>query len=183
MIILRKIMLQRHGTRLHLPRKRPVRLRPLAHLQKLVLLQRLVRVLVPQAAEVVARDRIHDGIVLVAADVAVMVENRVVGAPGMDADEAVDKPRNVDDASRQTQAAERVAEVGGVGGEQEPADAQPRRAPLVHPIRAEVGDGVLVGRGMAGEEGRELGLLAGEVLVSRQARDVAVGDAPKGVAA
>ena len=101
----------------------------------------------------------------------------------MDADQAVDEARDIDDASREAEAAERVTEVCGVGGEEDTADAQLGRAALVHLVGADVGDGVGVGRGVAGQESSELLGLPGEVFGACQACDVAVGNAPERVAA
>ena len=72
-IILREIMVQRHSAFLHASRNGLVDLGPLAHLQKLIPLESLVGILAPETPEVVARNGVDDGVVLVAADVAVEV--------------------------------------------------------------------------------------------------------------
>lgn len=68
----------------------------------------------------------------------------------------------------------------GVGYEQDAADAEGGRASLVHPVRTEGNELVLVGRGRAGEHRLEFEGLAGEVLRVREAGDFAVGYAVEG---
>lgn len=107
----------------------------LASPQDGVPVQQRVGVAVGDAAEVVARDRVDDGLPFLDALLAVEVEDGVVGFPVPDAGEAVVQAADVDEPARDPHAAPRVAQVGGVGGQQDPAHAERRRAPLVHLVR------------------------------------------------
>lgn len=133
--MLLKVIAHREQVQIQLLLLLRIVLRVLAHLDDRVAREQGVGVAVADAAEVVLGDGVDDGLVLLDALLAVQVQDRLVGLAVVDAREAVVQAADVDEAAGDPHAAPRVAQVRGVGGEQDPPDAEGRRAPLVHLVR------------------------------------------------
>lgn len=83
-IVLREIVLDQVDARLQLFGEFHILLGALAQLQKLVILQRLVRILSEESDDVFAGDGVDDLVVLLAANVRVLVEDRIIDLARVD---------------------------------------------------------------------------------------------------
>jgi len=102
LVILCKIISQIVDRQLKLFGELGVRLCPLAHLQELVGFQSRVRVLREEPSQVLARDGVDYGLVLLTADIAVLVQDRGIGFTLVYAEQTIVKASDIDDTARQT---------------------------------------------------------------------------------
>ncbi|KKA17178.1 hypothetical protein T310_9168 [Rasamsonia emersonii CBS 393.64] len=91
--------------RRHLSLQLRVRLRPHTQLEERILLARRLRILVVQPAEILARHGVDDLRPDLPSDLAVLVEDRVVGEAEMDTDQRVVQAADVCDAAGEAEAA------------------------------------------------------------------------------
>lgn len=122
--MLRKVIAYIHTRQQRLAHQRLVLLALAQQAQELVRgLERGRVVGVGDAAEIAGRHFVDD-LVLFHAAGAVQVQDRVVGHAVPDAAQALVQAADVDEAARDAQAAPGVAQVRGVGGQEDAADAE-----------------------------------------------------------
>lgn len=147
-----------------------IRLGPLDQAQKFIVLERILRIQLEHPLDIARRHRIDNGLVLLDPDIRIRLQYLEPRSAGVDTSEAVKQPLDIDDPARQTHAAEGIAEMRGVGGQQHAPNGHFLHAALVHAVRTDVDDFVLIWFGVAGQHLLELHRLALQELLVGQAR-------------
>lgn len=138
-------------------------------------------VFVGHTAEVFLRDRVDDRLPLLDPLLTVQFQDGVVGFTIPYSSEAVEETATIDETSRDSESSPRVAEVGGVGGEENATDSEFCGTSLMHFVGCEVDQLVLVWLRVTWEHGLELPWLSLLVLFNGQSRCFAISDAIKSI--
>ena len=158
-----------------------VLLRRRAHLHKGVLLDRGVRVQSGNSKKVAGGNGIDDGAEDGPAHLVVLIQDALVRPPARDAFQTVRQSRNVCESACEAQAAPGVAEMCGVAGETDAADAESLGASLVQLVGADVGESVICRFRVAGEDALVVGCLVVEDFLVGHVLVLLVGDSPQAV--